>query len=218
MFCFLMVVGGIGYLAAFSLNLLPASNYVFVYSNFWASSPRSQYPYLTKFQGHWLSQFTPALTQAALTDCKASTTTLSINDGHVLGILDPIRHIGISATVSEDGTLTGKTITGAGNFGVIGGTIITTTGKGTWTDALDCEGTVVMKKLEPYGDPSIGFLVSYTGDVTLKRRDGPKSPNPGQLLYEQDQIDVPQNGSAYLSIGTETVHVPGGTQYVVTQK
>ena len=215
MVCFFAVVGGIGYLAAFSLNLLPPSTYVYVYQTFWIQSPRSTYPYLTKFQGHWLSEFSPAIRQSSLSDCKYSTTTLAIDDGHVTGILDPIRHIGISALVSEEGILVGKTITGAGNYGVIEATLYKSEGKGTWTDALDCHGTVVMKKLEPYEDPSKGFIVSYTGDVTLKRSEGSQPPRPGQSLYARDEITVPQNGTAFLSIGSETISVRGGAQYIV---
>lgn len=218
MVCFTAVIAGVGFMAAFSLNVLPQSVYSFVYNNLALNSPQSQYPYLTKFEGHWQTTFTPLVAQSQIAQCEADTGTLTIHDGHISGTLGALnRYVTISAEVAQDGTVRGKTIRGEGNEGKITATILKTDGSGEWTDAFDCRGTFTMKKIDPYKDPSRGFIVSYNSNVVLERGGKSVLPNPGEFLYVGDVLTVPQNGSALLSIGLESVSLTGGQTYTVSE-
>ena len=207
-------------MTAFSLNMLPSSIYAYTYQLFSFGSPQSTYPYLTKFEGHWQADLTPVATQTAVAQCTFKSGVVIVHDGTLSGSVGTLNdYMSLSATIDPDGHLTGTTVrSGNGNDGSIEATIVTTHGQGSWTDAFGCQGTLSLKKVDPFEDPSKGSIVSYAGDVTLVRAGGSESPTPGQLLYVGDEIDVPSNGSAYLSIGLQTVNLMGGQTYKVTNQ
>ena len=59
MVIFTLTLGGVAFVTAFSLNALPTWVYTFVYDTVSVGSQSSKYPYLTKFEGHWETTFTP---------------------------------------------------------------------------------------------------------------------------------------------------------------
>ena len=219
LFSLVFVVGGVVFLTAFSFNMLPSSVYQYVYSVFSFGSPTSDYTYLTKFEGHWQTDLTPDSTQSDVAQCEPYSGVLTIHNGQVSGNLGALnKGVSIVANVDQEGSLTGETSRGPGNDGTIQASIMKTAAQGTWTDSLGCQGTLTMTKLDLYQDPSKGFLVSYTGEVMLKRGGASRLPDPGELLYVGDEIDVPTGGSAYLSIGLENVSLAANQTYTVVDQ
>ncbi len=216
--CFSAIIVGVGFMAAFSLNLLPQPVYLFFYTSLAGTSPESQYPYLTKFEGRWQTTLTPLAAQTEIAQCEVSIGTLTIHDGQVTGRMSTLnRYITIVGVVDEEGVLRGKTRRGQGNEGSITGNIIKIKGEGDWTDSYDCRGTFSMKKIDLLMDPSRGSIVSYAGNVFLIRKGISQLPNPGKQLYVGDVIKVSANGSALVSIDFEPVSLTGGMTYTVSK-
>jgi len=214
--CFLLVLGGMAFMVAFSLNALPPQVYTFVYTLVSSvDAPTSKYPHLTKFEGRWDVTLTPA-NQSQITQCETNVGVLTIRDGQVSGSVGALqKNITIRATVRDDGALIGKTFRGKEGEGPITGSIYKAKGSGEWSDILDCRGTFTMKKIDPVRDPVKGTLVSYTSEVALVRAGELRFPTPGQSLYVGDRIEVSSTGTAHLSIGQEQVQLTGGMQYTV---
>ncbi len=219
LFSVLFVVGGVAFMTAFSLNALPPSIYTYTYQIFSFGPPRSEYPYLTKFEGHWQTELTPTIAQTELASCAPRSGILIIHNGQVTGTPGGLNdYLSVTAVVDQEGNLVGKTVRGgSGNDGTITGTIVKTDGNGVWADMLGCKGTFTMHKIDLYEDPSKGILTSYTGEVTLIRDGASRLPVPGEPIYVGDEIDVPDGGEAYLSIGFQTTNIPGGQKYVVKE-
>lgn len=221
MVVFLLVVGGIAFLTAFSLNLLPSSVYQFVYSRF--SVGRSTgVPYLQKYEGHWTVTLTPEAQWSDVERCPIGSGTLAVHNGAASGnIAASSQSIDITARIDESGTLQGTFTSNGQNHGTLSGTVVGAAGSGSWKDTLDCSGTFAVAKADPVTDPAVGRVATFFDGVHITRGGADESPTPGESLYVGDVITVPQGATITIAIGTGFAAQPktltGPTTYTVIQ-
>ncbi len=214
---FLVVIGGFGTMLLYKLNFLPQPVYAFLYQRLEPSS-KSTSPFLQKFEGHWAISFEPNVTGTDIIRCSSETGTLSIHNGAVTGTVGELsRYVAVQAKVDTNGTLAGKTKRGSDEAGEVTAQLNQGTGRGEWSDAIDCKGSIALTKVEPIIDPVLGKLVSFGGSVKLLRINIESDPLPGQLLYEGDVIEVPDGGKAYVSLGSagQPLTLVGKTTYEI---
>lgn len=214
---FTVVIAGFGVMLLYKLNYLPQPVYTFLYQRLEPSS-KSNYPYLEKFEGHWSVAFEPSVTGTDIVRCSSETGTFQIHNGKVTGMIGDLSgYISVQAQVDANGMVAGKTLRGSDEAGEVTAQLAEGQGSGSWSDALDCKGSITLKKVEAIADPIEGKLISFGGSIKLLRSSIETDPLPGQLLYEGDTVEVAQGGKAYLSLGAagQPVNLIGPMTYVV---
>lgn len=215
----LFVLAGIGFMAAFTLNLLPPAANHFVYTLFPSSSSQASLPYLEKFEGHWSASFNPSQAWSQVAKCADSVGTLTVRGGVVTGTIGSVGSSGVQGTIMTDGSVSGSFTIGGQNRGTFTGHIVGAVGELAWKDSVDCTGIIKLQKLDPVNDPVVATVASFIDGVTLNRGSSIESPSIDESLYEGDVLTLPSGSSIRLLIGNGFIKTPlelvGPTTYTV---
>ncbi|HEY5383230.1 MAG TPA: hypothetical protein VIJ88_01605, partial [Candidatus Paceibacterota bacterium] len=139
-----------------SLGALPDSLYASYYQTQEALSARfgagASSPALQQFEGHWKVEITPAAASSDLSTCNAVEGYVMSHDGNMQGVLHsfaPLTSVVMSVTVDEKGVATGTLQTDAQISGSLTATLNNGTGEGSWSDNVDCSGSITFSKVSP---------------------------------------------------------------------
>jgi hypothetical protein len=215
---FLICVASITF---YNLGLLPQSAYRFLYG-IENTLPFTQHsaPYLEKFQGYWTLTLTPDAASEQVSVCKATSGTISVNNGDLSGTLAITgSFVGVDAMVASDGSFMGQVTAAGSAAGSLQGQLVGSAGTGTWKDTvLNCQGQLGLTKLEPVIDPVAGRIVSFSGNVNIQRGTSTQNVSIDESIYPGDIITAGSDGEALLGTGSgffTAIKIDPNTSYTV---
>lgn len=203
------------------LGLIPQPIYSFLYDieKSLGLGGESDVPSLQKFEGYWRVAFVPTIEESELGKCVHVEGNLRVHNGLFSGSIGPFgSSMGVRASTTENGTVSGVFSTAGIHRGTINGRLRDQFGTGTWVDNYECRGTIAFTKLEPVVDPVQGHITQFSGEVTLFRGGVPRWAVAGQPLYVGDRVEVGTNSEALVTmVQSGKTTVPAGAGFIVPE-
>lgn len=158
-------------------------------------------PYLQKFDGRWHLALVPdKVSQTSGVGCPDQESDVSVRNGSLSDQSLLNRTLGLEASITPEGALSGTFMMNKSRDGIITATLSGSSGQGTWRDNFECKGTLTLKKIDPVIDPVVARVVS-AHQAVLVRAGESRELLPGMVLYAGDRVEAREGGQALLAVG-----------------